>query len=179
VKRIFIIVLVSFLVFSYIFSSQAKQLVEGESKEHPLAEGESKEYPLKEQLWAAKWISEKLSLLMEDGLIKKIKCYEDDSNYEVFVSSSWHLLGTEEKRDFLSNLSRAREITQHSPYLVVKDSENEGMVAKVDEWGILVFGEEGEKFLPPVPQEDSYSVEEPNVIDNSYRYGERNLYHRD
>jgi DNA-binding Lrp family transcriptional regulator len=169
VKRIFIIVLVSFLVFSYIFSSQAEQL----------AEEEIKEYPLKEKLWAAKWISEKLALLMEDGLIKKIKCYEDDSNYEVFVSSSWHLLSTEEKRDFLSNLSRAREITQHSPYLVVKDSENEGMVAKVDEWGILVFGEEGEKFLPPVPQEDSYSVEEPNVIDNSYRYGERNLYNRD
>ena len=168
-KRLFVIVLVSVLFCPYLFSSRAEQL----------AEGKGKEYPLKEKLWAAKWISEKLSLLMEDGLIKKIKCYEDDSNYEVFVSSSWHLLSTEEKRDFLSNLSRAREITQHSPYLVVKDSESEGMVAKVDEWGILVFGEEGEKFLPPVSQEDSYTVEEPDGIDNSYYYGERNLYNRD
>ena len=153
-KRIFVIVLVSVFFFSYIFSSQAEQL----------AEGKNKDYPLKEKLWAAKWISEKLALLMEDGLITRIKCYEDDSNYEVFVSSSWHLLSTEEKRGFLSNLSRAREITQHSPYLVVKDSESGGMVAKVDEWGILVFGKEGEKFLPPVPQEDSYTVEEPDGL---------------
>ena len=47
---------------------------------------------------------------------------------------------------------------------MVKDSESEGIVAKVDEWGILVFGEEGENFLPPVPQEDSYTVEEPDGL---------------
>ena len=153
-KRIYVVVLVSVVLCSHLFSSQAEQL----------AEGKSKEYSLKEKLWAAKWISEKLSLLMEDGLIKKIKCYEDDRNYEVFVSSSWHLLSTEEKRDFLSNLSHAREITQHSPYLVVKDSESKEVVAKVDKWGILVFGNEGEKILPPVLQEDSYTVEEPDGL---------------
>ena len=168
-KRIYAVVLVSIFFFSYIFFSQAELW----------AEGKSRKYPLKEKLWAAKWISEKLSLLMEDGLIKRIKCYEDDSNYEVFVSSSWHLLSTEEKRSFLSNLSRAREITQHSPLLVVKDSESEEVVAKVDKWGILVFGKEGGKILPPVSQEDSFAVEEPDVTDNSYRYGERNFYHRD
>ena len=168
-KRVYVIVLISTLLCSYFFSSWAEQP----------AEGKSKEYSLKEKLWAVKWISEKLALLMEDGLIKRIKCYEDDSNYEVFVSSSWHLLSTEEKRSFLSNLSRAREITQHRPFLVVKDSESEEVVAKVDKWGILVFGKEGEKILPPVSQEDSFTVEEPDLTDNSYRYGERNFYHRD
>jgi len=142
-KRVFIVILVSILSLSFFFYSQAETLTERRSKE----------FSLKEKVWAAKWISEKLSLLMEDGLIKRIKCYEDDSSYEVFVSSSWHLLSTEDKRDFLGNLSRAREITQHSPYLVIKESESGGIVAQVNEWGILIFGEEGEQFLPTIPPE--------------------------
>ena len=129
-----------------------------------MTESRSKKFSLKEKLWAAKWINEKLALLMEDGLIKRIKCPEDDSSYEVFVSSSWHLLSTEEKRDFLRNLSRAREITQHSPYLVIKDSESGEIVAQVDEWGILIFGEEGEQFLPTITQEEKYVVDEPNIL---------------
>ena len=115
------------------------------ARAEPLTESNGKEFSMKEKLWAVKWINEKLSLLMEDGLIKRIKCSKEDRNYEVFVSSSWHLLGTEEKRDFLANLSRAREITQHSPYLFIKDDESGAVVAQVDEWGILIFGEEGEE----------------------------------
>ena len=134
-KRMFIVALVSILSFSCFFSARAE----------PLTEKSGKEFSLKEKLWAAKWINEKLSLLMEDGLIKRIGCSKDDSRYEVFVSSSWHLLGTEEKRDFLANLSRAREITQHSPYLFIEDDESGAVVAQVNEWGILIFGEEGEE----------------------------------
>lgn len=143
-KKVFIVILVSILTFSCFFSFQAETL----------AERKGKKFSLKEKLWATKWINEKLSLLMEDGLVKKIKCSEDDSSYEVFVSSSWHLLGTEEKRDFLRNLSRAREITQHSPYLVIKDVESGAIVAQVDVWGILVFGEEREHSLSSIPKEE-------------------------
>jgi len=120
------------------------------SQAEPLIDKKGKKFSLKEKLWAVKWINEELALLMEDGLIKRIECSVNDSNYQVFVSSSWRLLSTEEKRNFLSNLSRAREITQHSPYLVIKDSESKEIVAQVNEWGILIFGEEGEKFFPPV-----------------------------
>ncbi len=133
-KRIFIIALVSILSLPCFFFSRAE----------PLTEKNGKEFSLKEKLWAARWINEKLSLLMEDGLIKRIRCSKEDSRYEVFVSSSWHLLGTEEKRDFLANLSRAREITQHSPYLFIKDNDSGVVVAQVNAWGILIFGEEGE-----------------------------------
>ncbi|KPJ59599.1 MAG: hypothetical protein AMJ42_01875 [Deltaproteobacteria bacterium DG_8] len=142
-KNIFIVILVLTLSLFCFFYPQAEQL----------AERGGKEFSLKEKLWAAKWMSEKLCLLMEDGLIKMIKCSEDESSYEVFVSSSWHLLGTEEKRDFLRNLSRAREITQHSPYLVVKNVDSGEIVAQVNEWGILIFGKEGEKFIPNIPPE--------------------------
>ena len=134
-KIIFVAALVSILSLPCFFPARAE----------PLTEKSGKEVSLKEKLWAAKWINEKLSLLMEDGLIKRIRCSKGDGRYEVFVSSSWHLLGTEEKRDFLANLSRAREITQHSPYLFIEDDESGAVVAQVNEWGILIFGEEGEE----------------------------------
>ena len=144
-KGILVFVFVVILSFSYSFSSQAERWVEEEGEK----------FSLKEKLWAVKWINEKLALLMEDGLIKRIKCYEDDKTYEVFVSSSWSLLDADEKSDFIRNLSRAREITQHSPYLVVKDNDSGEVVAQVNEWGILIFGKEGEQFLPVIPQEEN------------------------
>ncbi len=142
-KIMFIVALVSILSLPCFFSARAE----------PLTESNGSKFSLKEKLWAAKWINEKLSLLMEDGLIKRIRCSKDDSRYEVFVSSSWHLLGTQEKRDFLTNLSLAREITQHSPYLFIKDNDSGVVVAQVNEWGILIFGEEGEEFIPSFTSE--------------------------
>ncbi len=143
-KRIIIVVLVLVLSFSCFFYSWAE----------PSAKRRGGKFSLKDKVWAAQWINEKLSLLMEDGFIKRIKCYENDSNYEVFVSPSWRLMSTEEKSGFLRNLSRAREIVQHSPYLVVKDNDSGEVVAQVNEWGILIFGKEGEQFLPAVQQEE-------------------------
>lgn len=152
-KGILIFVFVVILSFSYFFSSQAERWAE---------EGGEK-FSLKEKLWAVKWINEKLALLMEDGLIKRIKCFEDDKNYEVFVSSSWNLLDADEKSDFIRNLSRAREITQHSPYLVVRDNDSGEVVAQVNAWGILIFGKEGEQFLPAVQQEEKDAGALPQV----------------
>jgi hypothetical protein len=153
VKGILIFVFVVILSFSYFFSSQAERW----------AKEEGERFSLKEKLWAAKWINEKLALLMEDGLIKRIKCFKDDRNYEVFVSSSWSFLDADEKSDFIRNLSRAREITQHSPYLVVKDNDSGEVVAQVNEWGILIFGKEGEQFLPVVRQEEKDAGASPQV----------------
>ena len=143
-KDIWMVILIFVLSLSTFPPSQAVQPTEEEGDK----------FPLKEKLWAVKWINEKLSLLMEDGLIKRIKCYEDDKTYEVFVSSSWSLLDADEKSDFIRNLSRAREITQHSPYMVVRDNDSGEVVAQVNEWGILIFGKEGEQFLPVVRQEE-------------------------
>ena len=143
-KGIFIVIFVSVLSLCAFFTPRAAEPIEEDGER----------FSLKEKLWAVKWINEKLSLLMEDGLIKRIKCFEDDRNYEVFVSSSWSLLDADEKSDFIRNLSRAREITQHSPYLVVKDNDSGEVVAQVNEWGILIFGKEGEQFLPTISQEE-------------------------
>ena len=105
-------------------------------------------YTREEKRWAVQWINERLALFMEDGLIKLIKCYKDDENYEVFVSSSWDFLTTEEKRVFLRDLSRAREITQHSPQLAVRNNDTGEVVAQINRLGILIFDGTGEYFFP-------------------------------
>ena len=109
-------------------------------------------YTREEKRWAVQWINERLALLMEDGLITLIRCQEEDDAYEVFVSSSWDFLSTEEKRGFLRDLSRAREITQHSPYLTVRNNDTEEILARVNTWGILIFDAGGEYFFPLTEQ---------------------------
>ena len=104
-----------------------------------------------ERQWAVQWINQRLSLLMEDGFITRIRCSEDNSSYEVFVSSDWDFLSVEEKKTFLADFSRARQITGHSPLLVVKSNDSGEVVAQVNGRGIFVFGQEGEYFLPSEP----------------------------
>ena len=130
--------------------------------EKPLQEEETEEdkFSLKEKQWAVRWIGERLSLLMEDGLIKRIKCYADDENYEVYVSSSWDFLTLDEKKRFLRDFSRAREITRHSPFLSVRNDETGEVLAKVNKWGILIFDEKGEYFTPLADQERDWMFDE-------------------
>jgi hypothetical protein len=130
--------------------------------EKPLQEEEVEEdkFSLKEKQWAVRWIVEKLSLLMEDGLIKRIKCYADDENYEVYVSSSWDFLTLDEKKRFLRDFSRAREITRHTPFLSVRNDETGEVLAKVNKWGILIFDEKGEYFTPLADQEKDWMFDD-------------------
>ena len=119
-------------------------------------------YTIEERRWAVQWINERLALFMEDGLIKLIKCYKDDENYEVFVSSSWDFLTAEEKRVFIRDLSRAREITQHSPYLAVRNNDTGEVVAQVNKWGILIFDKSGEYFFPLPDQDKDVLYDSPD-----------------
>jgi len=131
--------------------------------EPPLGKTEGAEdtYTIEEKRWAVQWINERLALFMEDGLIKLIKCYKDDENYEVFVSSSWDFLSTEEKRVFLRDLSKAREITHHSPHLSVRNNDTGEVVAQVSRLGILIFDGTGEYFFPRTDQEKEVLSELP------------------
>jgi len=117
----------------------------------PLEKSAENGFTPQERKWAVQWINKRLSLLMEDGFIERIKCSENESSYEVFVSSAWDLLPVEEKKAFLADFSRARQITQHTPFLLVKRNDSGEVVAEVNRRGIFVFGGEGEYFYPPVP----------------------------
>jgi len=119
-------------------------------------------YTIEQKRWAVQWINERLALFMEDGLIKLIKCYQDDENYEVFVSSSWDFLATGEKRVFLRDLSRAREITQHKPYLMVRNNDTGEVVAQVNRLGILIFDGTVEYFFPLTDQDKGVPYNVPD-----------------
>jgi hypothetical protein len=147
VKNVYKAMLTGVVFFASLVLCRAEPPVEKTEKTEAIEEEEDK-YTIEEKRWAVQWINERLALLMEDGLIKLIKCYKDDENYEVFVSSSWDFLTAEEKRLFLRDLSRAREITQHSPYLAVRNNDTGEVVAQVNKWGILIFDATGEYFFP-------------------------------
>ena len=146
-KSVSSVILACVVFFTLFVLCRAEPPVEKTEATEGIEEVEDK-YTIEEKRWAVKWINERLALFMEDGLIKLIKCYKDDENYEVFVSSSWDFLTAEEKRVFLRDLSRAREITQHSPYLAVRNNDTGEVVAQVNKWGILIFDAAGEYFFP-------------------------------
>ena len=158
-----IVMLMGTVFFACFVVCRAEPPVEktGVTEETGETEETEDKYTIEEKRWAVKWINERLSLLMEDGLIKLIKCYQDDENYEVFVSSSWDFLTTEEKRVFLRDLSRAREITQHSPQLAVRNNDTGEVVAQVNRLGILIFDGPGEYFFPLTDQEKDVLFELP------------------
>jgi hypothetical protein len=154
-NKIAVVFLIAVLFFPGSALSQEGQPLQGNKTDE---EAEDK-FSMKEKRWAVRWITDRLSLLMEDGLIKRIKCYADDENYEVYVSSSWDFLTTEEKRRFLGDFSRAREITRHAPFLSVRDNETGEVLAKVNKWGIFIFEGSGEYFTPLGDQEEGFMFE--------------------
>jgi hypothetical protein len=152
VKRSFKVMLTGAIFFTCFVLCRAEPPVE----KTEATGAEEDKYTIEEKRWAVQWINERLALLMEDGLIKLIKSYQDDENYEVFVSSSWDFLTAEEKRSFLRDLSRAREITRHSPYLAVRNNDTGEVVAQVNKWGILIFDATGEYFSPLPDDENNW-----------------------
>jgi hypothetical protein len=98
--------------------------------------------------WAVHWINSRLSLLMEEGLITRIKPSSTGDSYTVFVSPAWHKFPMEEKEAFLRDFSRARALTGHSPYMVLKMNGSEQTIAAVNQEGIVIDG--GEQSFAPL-----------------------------
>jgi hypothetical protein len=100
--------------------------------------------------WAVHWLNSRLSLLMEEGLITRIKPSSSEDSYTVFVSSGWQNVPMEEKEAFLRDFSRARVLTGHSPYMALKMNGSEQMIAEVNKEGIVMYGDQ-QSFLPRNP----------------------------
>jgi hypothetical protein len=92
--------------------------------------------------WAVHWINSRLSLLMEEGLITRIKPSSSGDSYTVFVSPAWHNFPTGEKEAFLRDFSRARALTGHSPHMMLKMNGSEQTIAEVNQEGIFIYGGE-------------------------------------
>ncbi|MCP4716690.1 MAG: hypothetical protein GY868_16335 [Deltaproteobacteria bacterium] len=91
----------------------------------------------KEIRWAVKWINSELSYLMGNGVLKQIST--KNKTYKVFIGEPWHELEFHQKGDFLTKLSRSREITGHSPFFQVYDGVTKELVARITEHSISVF----------------------------------------
>jgi hypothetical protein len=100
--------------------------------------------------WAVHWINSRLSLMMEEGLITRIKPSSSGDSYTVYVSSGWQHFPMGEKEAFLRDFSRARALTGHSPYMVLKMNGSEQTIAEVNQEGIFLYGDD-HSFAPRDP----------------------------
>ena len=115
-----------------------------------------KSFTRKECRWAAEWINNNLSYLMGKGIFKKI--ISKDDVYEVRVGEDWYGLGFGYKGNLLQKLSRAREITGHSPFFRVLDDKTEKTVAKVSEDSIKILLPDEGFFLCLISDEEKIST---------------------
>jgi len=113
-----------------------------------LSATQQQKYSRSEWTWAVQWINNGLSLFMERGYIAKISTKDD--GFDVYAGAPWYRLAFHQQGEFLKNLSRAREITGHSPFFSVLDAAGNATVARVAPLGIeILTPEEGFKTYQP------------------------------
>ncbi len=119
-----------FLIFTPFFSFAASEKQDDEK------------FSRRERRWAVKWINRELSFMMGNGVLKKI--ISRDNVFVVRVGKPWHKLAFNRKGEFLKRLSRARQITGHSPFFQIIDDKTGKIAAKVSEESIeIMLPEEG------------------------------------
>ncbi len=75
---------------------------------------------------------------MGKGIVKKISNKEKKDIFNVFVGEKWYGLPFRTRGEFLKNLSRAREITEHSPFFSVYDDASQQLAAGVSRSAITI-----------------------------------------
>jgi len=101
------------------------------------AEEADAHFSRREWRWAVKWINSELSFLMGQGVVKKIVSRKD--YFEVIVGPPWYGVPFRQQGDFLKNLSRARQITGHSPFYTLRDAHTGEIAARITEQSITIL----------------------------------------
>lgn len=86
--------------------------------------------------WAVRWVNKEIAFLMANDTIEKI--IDKEKIYEVHVGTPWDELTFQRKGEILKKLSRAREITGHSPFFSFRHHESTEIIAVVSEWAIKI-----------------------------------------
>lgn len=103
---------------------------------------DEKEYSRSECRWAVRWINKELTLMMGRDIIKKI--ITKHKRFEVEITEQWYKLDFNRQGEFLKYLSRARQVTGHSPFFNITDDKTKQVVARISEKEIeILFPEEG------------------------------------
>lgn len=74
---------------------------------------------------------------MGNGVLKKI--VSEEKFFDLYIGEPWYKITFNQKGSFLKNLSRARQITGHSPFFRVLDDSTQEIVAKVTEKAIEIL----------------------------------------
>jgi hypothetical protein len=101
-----------------------------------------------EYRWAVDWINGPLETLMAHGVIESISTA--GKSFQVRAGTAWAQLSFRQAGKLLSNLSRARQITGHSPFFTVEQSETGTVVGRVTRTSITVLVP-GEGYLEYFP----------------------------
>jgi hypothetical protein len=87
--------------------------------------------------WAVNWINGPLATLMAHGIIETISGAE--KNFQIQAGEAWGQLSFRQAGELLSNLSRARQITGHSPFFSVEQSSTGTLLGRVAPGSISVL----------------------------------------
>ena len=101
--------------------------------------------------WAVNWTNGPLETLMAHGIIESISTA--DKRFQISAGEAWQQLSFRQAGEILSRLSRARQITGHSPFFTVKQNATGIVLARVTQHSIsLLIPAEG--FIEYIPGTD-------------------------
>ena len=100
-----------------------------------------------EYRWAVDWINGPLETLMAHGIIESISTA--GNGFQVRAGSAWAQLSFKQAGELLSNLSRARQITGHSPFFAVEGDT--GIVLGRVTWNSITVNVPGEGYIEYFP----------------------------
>jgi len=103
-----------------------------------------------EYAWALDWINRELDRLMGTGVFQKIVV--QDTVWVIHAGKAWYQLSLDQQARTMQELSRAREITGHSPAATVLDESGQGKLAEVTMFGVQLFVP-GEGLVPYAAQQ--------------------------
>lgn len=107
--------------------------------------------------WAVRWINGPLETLMANGIIETIAARGE--GFDVRAGDGWSRLSFSEAGEIIKDLSRARQITGHSPFFTVTQGEGTVTVGRVTRDAITVYvpGEGAIDYFPD-PQDRENTV---------------------
>jgi hypothetical protein len=87
--------------------------------------------------WAVDWINGPLETLMAHGVIESL--FIADTTFLVRAGKPWEQLSFGHSGELLAYLSRARQITGHSPFFTIEQSETGIVLGRVTQTSITVL----------------------------------------
>lgn len=123
----------------------------------PAAQTGRAEFTRAQYRWAMSWINGPLETLMAHDIIASIS--RADGKFQMIAGEAWQQLSFRQAGEILKNLSRARQITGHSPFFTVEQATTGTVFARVSSASItlLIPGAGYMEYLPDTRDRENTS----------------------